>query len=139
MLLLKNVISFLRNTVLLKFLQLLNPRFKIVSILNRGPRSLSEYLEIFPNACPNCGSKDWVKIYWKIDKTNINNTNSSSELNSYDRCVYCSYTNAFLSCETSFVIEGDWYLEIKKVDYRVSSPYLNAEEEDSIVDWNWKT
>ncbi|MGH2414781.1 MAG: hypothetical protein ACRDEA_14050, partial [Microcystaceae cyanobacterium] len=42
-------------------------RKKLKRILKtKKPKSLQEYLLIFPQACPLCGSREWNEMAWKV-------------------------------------------------------------------------
>lgn len=119
-----------------------NKKKEIARILNREAVSLQEYLLIFPDACPKCGSRDWTKIFWVVNSPSIASSSFSKKIeqsNTYNRCIYCGYTNSifcnFLETENSV---QEWYLEVKKTYYRVNSPYLEEEQENLVLDWTLK-
>ena len=102
-----------------------------------GPKSFHEYLLIFPDACPNCGSRDWVEITWKINDSEPNQLRRNEYL-FYSKCVYCEQIKGNFSREIDERLAAKWYTESHKQYYRVSSPYLSQTQNNSIVDWNWK-
>lgn len=106
----------------------------ITRVIKNGPKSLYEYLSVCPDACPCCGSRDWVKVFWKISSTD--NLSVSEDLHAYSQCVYCNYIQDFYGLESARGV-GKWYLEVGRKHYRVSSRLLSKEQEKLIPDWNW--
>ncbi|MGF1480886.1 MAG: hypothetical protein ACFB4I_15605 [Cyanophyceae cyanobacterium] len=107
----------------------------ICRIINDGPQSLHEYLLIFPEACPCCGSRDWNKVFWKVDASETN-TQNLENLQVYSQCLYCNYIKeSFYGVENNKEV-GKWYLEVGRKHYRVNSRYLSKEQEHLFSDWS---
>ena len=109
-----------------------------------GPTSLAEYLEIFPEACPDCGSRtlSLVTVDYAYDPLSengsydtgaghYNGTGSRSEI--YCQCGY--------RIGDSNLIKGfGWDYDSTRVvtEKRVSSPYLSDADSSRIPLWDSK-
>ena len=105
---------------------------QVAQLIDHGPRTFQEYLLIFPDACPSCGSRDWVEIAWTI---NDGEQNQFREVLIYSKCVYCEQIKGNFSRIDERI--AGWYTESSKKYYRVSSPYLSQIQNNTIDDWNW--
>lgn len=105
---------------------------------NAQPISLQEYLLIFPDACPSCSSRDWIKVYWRFNnQEQYSSSFNISQLQSYSRCLYCGHIKGAYSSHLNN-IEGSWYLEVLKTHYQVNSPYVSNRDNTTEVAWERK-
>lgn len=95
---------------------------EIQQIMGRGgPKSLSEYLVIFPGACKKCGSREFeIEIYDYPD--------------SYSETRYCKRCNPISNGEKH--LGGSWAPTYRH--RRVYSPYLSREQSAAIPDFPWE-
>jgi hypothetical protein len=106
-----------------------------------GPKSLEDYLFLFPDACPKCGSRNLSQWNWIEGSTHYADPHDIYEVglatSSHSR-VICKRCKQVLS--TSSSTGGDLIQDdAEEQTLRVSSPYLSKELSDSIPDFPYQS
>jgi hypothetical protein len=100
----------------------------------QGTLSLHDYLFIFPDACPKCGSRDLEVFSW--EGTSQGDIGASAlivlTLGRESKCLKCG--NEFQWGDKYSGPQGESYCEKRSI-IRVKSPYLSDEEANGISDF----
>ena len=101
-------------------------------IIQGGPNSFEDYLILFPNACPKCGSRDLVRTEWDDIK-----------VVSVDWFIECSETRCYKEvCKMChFRIRGvnpnrPSMKNFNKKNIRIKSPFLTEEQSETIPEFS---
>jgi ATP-dependent Clp protease adaptor protein ClpS len=119
-----------------------NKREAELILSSGGPQSLEDYLFLFPEACPKCGSRDLHRLCW----TETFSTRYADPQDTYgnvsytySRSVKCCKRCKYIVSDNSSISESLMTPLYEEQGIRTGSPMLSKEVSDSIPDFPYKS
>jgi len=111
---------------------LLNKRAAVERIMKSGgPRTLSEYLTVFPEACSKCGYRDFLSWYESFGGAHIWGHEDIREWDHFLECQRCG--NTVKTCNIGY---PETALQLHRTSFRAMSPYLSAADADQVAEFS---